>query len=69
MGVDILWLMPVQPIGVENRKGSLGSYYSISDYTTTNPEFGSMGTWKELVEQAPERHEGHSGLGGQSYFL
>lgn len=55
MGVDILWLMPVQPIGVENRKGSLGSYYSISDYTTTNPEFGSMEDLKELVEQAHQK--------------
>ena len=70
MGVDILWLMPVQPIGVENRKGSLGSYYSISDYTTTNPEFGSMEDLEGTGGTGtPERHEGHSGLGGQSYFL
>ena len=39
MGVDILWLMPIQPIGVKNRKGSLGSYYSIKDYLAVNPEF------------------------------
>lgn len=32
MGVDILWLMPIQPIGEKNRKGKLGSYYSIQDY-------------------------------------
>ena len=42
MGVDILWLMPVQPIGKIKRKGILGSYYSISDYSAINPEFGSQ---------------------------
>src|SRR5947208_2031947 len=41
LGVDILWVMPVQPIGVKNRKGPLGSYYSISDYTAVNPEYGT----------------------------
>lgn len=52
LGAGILWLMPVQPIGVENRKGSLGSYYSISDYTTTNPEFGTMKDFKNMVNTA-----------------
>src|SRR5690348_17606411 len=42
LGVDIIWLMPVQPIGKKNRKGPLGSYYSISDYTAVNPELGTM---------------------------
>ena len=42
LGVDILWLMPVQPIGEKNRKGSLGSPYSISDYRGVNPEFGDL---------------------------
>ena len=37
MGVDIVWLMPISPIGVEARKGSLGSYYSIIDYKAINP--------------------------------
>lgn len=54
LGVDILWLMPVQPIGVENRKGPLGSYYSISDYTAVNPEFGTMEDFKTLVKEAHE---------------
>ncbi|MGL5919709.1 MAG: alpha-amylase family glycosyl hydrolase, partial [Bacteroidales bacterium] len=54
MGVDILWFMPVQPIGVLNRKGSLGSYYSISDYTAVNPEFGTMDDFKRLVSKAHE---------------
>jgi glycosidase len=52
MGVDILWLMPVQPIGKLERKGSLGSYYSISDYTAVNPEFGTLEDMKALVKEA-----------------
>ncbi len=54
MGVDILWFMPIQPIGQENRKGSLGSYYSISDYTAANPEFGTMSEFKQVVDRAHE---------------
>lgn len=52
MGVDILWVMPVQPIGLKNRKGSLGSYYSIQNYTAVNPEFGSMKDFKKMVSAA-----------------
>ncbi len=49
MGVDIIWLMPVNPIGVEKRKGTLGSYYSVKDYLGVNPEFGSKEDLKHLV--------------------
>jgi glycosidase len=52
MGVDILWFMPVQPIGMERRKGTLGSYYSIADYTAVNPEFGTMDDFKKIVAKA-----------------
>jgi glycosidase len=52
LGVDILWIMPVQPIGRMNRKGSLGSYYSIANYTETNPEFGTKAEFKRLVDEA-----------------
>lgn len=52
MGVELLWIMPVQPIGKLNRKGSLGSYYSIKDYTAVNPEFGTMDDFKALVSEA-----------------
>lgn len=52
MGIQMLWLMPVQPIGEKNRKGPLGSYYSISNYKTVNPEFGSMEDFKQLVTEA-----------------
>jgi len=49
MGVETLWFMPLQPVGLLNRKGVLGSYYSISDYTSLNPEFGSESDFKNLV--------------------
>ncbi len=52
LGVDILWIMPVQPIGKVNRKGTLGSYYSIADYTAINPEFGTEADFKAMVDAA-----------------
>ena len=52
LGVDILWLMPIHPIGEKNRKGSLGSYYSVRDYLGINPEFGTMDDFKSLVQKA-----------------
>ncbi|WP_072144768.1 alpha-amylase family glycosyl hydrolase [Hymenobacter sp. AT01-02] len=55
MGVGILWLMPVQPIGKLNRKGSLGSQYSIQDYRAINPEFGTMEDLRHLVQEAHKR--------------
>ncbi len=54
MGVDILWFMPIYPISEKNRKGSLGSYYSIRDYKGVNPEFGTIGDFKALVNKAHE---------------
>ena len=51
MGVDIIWLMPINPIGIKNRKGSLGSYYSVKDYKGINPEFGTLDDFKKLVDQ------------------
>jgi glycosidase len=54
LGVDILWIMPINPISVKNRKGSLGSYYSVKDYKAVNPEFGTMADFKELVNKAHE---------------
>jgi glycosidase len=52
MGVDILWFMPINPIGVKNRKGSLGSYYAVKDYKAVNPEFGNLDDFKHLVQTA-----------------
>lgn len=50
MGIDIIWLMPIHPIGVKNRKGTLGSYYAVKDYKAVNPEFGDDKSFKELVD-------------------
>jgi len=54
LGVEILWFMPIHPIGEKNRKGSLGSYYSIRDYKAVNPEFGTFDDFKSLVSKAHE---------------
>ena len=54
MGVDILWLMPINPIGELNRKGTLGSYYAIRDYLSVNPEYGTLDDLKLLISRAHE---------------
>lgn len=51
LGAKILWLMPIHPIGEKNRKGSLGSYYSVKDYLAVNPEFGTLDDFKSLVNK------------------
>ena len=50
MGIDIIWLMPINPIGELHRKGSLGSYYSVKDYLGINAEFGTEDDFRSLVE-------------------
>lgn len=52
LGVGILWLMPIYPIGVPNRKGSLGSPYSVADYLGINPEFGNATQLHRLINSA-----------------
>jgi 1,4-alpha-glucan branching enzyme len=52
MGVGIIWLMPIHPIGELNRKGSLGSYYSVRDYKGINPEFGNEDDFRRFVSSA-----------------
>jgi len=52
MGVNLLWFMPIQPIGQKERKGSLGSYYAIQDYTAVNPEFGTLEDFRRIVAKA-----------------
>lgn len=52
IGIDAIWLMPIYPIGVEGRKGSLGSYYSIRDYKGVNPEFGTKDDFRAFVSAA-----------------
>ncbi len=52
MGVDIIWLMPIHPIGEANRKGSLGSPYAVRDYRAVNPELGSEADFRAFVNEA-----------------
>lgn len=52
VGIDAIWLMPIYPIGIEGRKGRLGSYYSIRDYTGVNEEFGSAKELREFIGAA-----------------
>lgn len=52
LGVDIIWVMPIQKIGVAERKGELGSYYAIADYREVNPEFGTMDDFRSFVDLA-----------------
>lgn len=54
LGVEILWFMPIHPISEKNRKGTLGSYYSVRDFKGINPEFGTMEDFKTLVNKAHE---------------
>jgi glycosidase len=52
MGIEVLWFMPITPISMVNRKGSLGSYYACSSYTSINPEFGSVKDFKSIIDKA-----------------
>lgn len=51
-GADIIWLMPVNPIGKKNRKGTLGSPYSVADYFAVNPDLGTLDDLKSFVATA-----------------
>ncbi len=50
MGVDILWLMPIHPISVPKRKGTLGSYYAVSDFRAINPLYGTEDDFRQLID-------------------
>lgn len=52
MGVNVIWLMPITPIAIAQRQGTLGSYYACSSYTKINPEFGTIDDFKQLVDAA-----------------
>lgn len=51
LGIDIIWLMPIHPIGEKNRKGSMGSCYSVKDFYGINPVYGNMEDFKKLVNK------------------
>lgn len=76
--VDILWLMPIYPISEKGRKGTLGSYYAVKNYTEVNPEFGTLEDLKQLVNHAHElgmkvildwvaNHSGKDNVWGQEH--
>ncbi len=55
MGVEVLWFMPITPIGLEGRKMNekeMGSYYAVKDYKAFNPDYGTMEDWKAFVKKA-----------------
>ena len=55
MGVQTLWFMPINPISKLDRKGTMGSYYAVADYTSVNPEFGTLADWKQLVQTSHDK--------------
>ncbi len=55
LGTDIIWFMPIHPIGKLKRKGNLGSPYAISDYRAVNPEFGTLEDFVSLVSAIHEK--------------
>jgi alpha-amylase len=55
MGVQTVWFMPINPISKVDRKGSLGSYYAVSDFTALNPEFGTLDDFRQIVKAIHQR--------------
>ena len=56
LGVNILWLMPIHPIGQEKKKGTIGSPYAVRDYYGINPDYGTSADLKKLVAEAHQRN-------------
>jgi len=54
-GADVVWLMPIYPVGVLHRKGTLGSPYSVRDYTTIDSTFGTGADLRDLVRSVHAR--------------
>ena len=55
LGVTILWLMPIHPIGQEKKKGTIGSPYAVRDYYAINPDYGTSEDLKKLINEAHRR--------------
>src|SRR2546426_7411027 len=55
LGVTVLWLMPIHPIGEKMRKGGFGSPYAVRDYYAINPDYGTEADLKRLVSEAHQR--------------
>src|ERR1039457_7526110 len=54
LGVDVLWLMPIHPIGRLKAKGSIGSPYAVQDFYAVNPDYGTKEDFRRLVERSEE---------------
>src|SRR5436190_6479045 len=55
LGVNVLWIMPIHPIGEKFRKGDYGSPYSIKDYYAIDSNYGTIDDFKRLVGEAHKR--------------
>src|SRR5436190_12262080 len=55
LGVTILWLMPIHPIGQEKKKGTIGSPYAVRDYYAINPDYGTADDLKRLIGETHAR--------------
>jgi glycosidase len=55
MGIDFIWLLPIHPIGLTQRKGTLGSPYSVDNFREINPEHGNLDDFRRLVSET-HRH-------------
>ena len=55
LGVDIIWFMPIHPVGEKAKKGELGSPYAIKNFREINPEFGTMEDFKSVVNAIHEK--------------
>jgi cyclomaltodextrinase / maltogenic alpha-amylase / neopullulanase len=55
LGVNVLWLMPIHPIGEKLRKGCCGSPYAVKDYYAINPDYGTEADFKRLISEAHRR--------------
>jgi cyclomaltodextrinase len=56
LGVNILWLMPIHPIGQKMRKGSVGSPFAVRDFYAVNPDYGTTNDFKRLVTESHNRN-------------
>jgi cyclomaltodextrinase len=56
LGVDILWLMPIHPIGQKLKKGTIGSPYCVRDFYAINPDYGTTNDFKHLIQEAHKRN-------------
>ncbi|MBU3160008.1 alpha-amylase [Clostridium frigoris] len=51
LGTDIIWFMPIHPIGIKNKKGELGCPYAIKNYREINPEYGTLEDFKRVISK------------------